>query len=191
MPLEKTRRWPSLGELAGHEVVAGVEAGQPGEVGEAGVGRQDEDEHGAGLERVEQRPTERAGAVDEVPDLGDHRGRALLERGHLQVGAEDRQAEEHGAQQAAHDHQRRAGVAPGRLAERRHAVGDGLDAGHRRAAGGEGVQDTEQRGAHEQAAAALPKSTRPFCVCSATGRSPAAIRARPRPSSTTMLAMKK
>ena len=61
IPLENTSRWPRTGQLAGHEVVAGVEGGQAGEVGEAGVGRQHQDEHRAGLQRVEQDvPTRRS-----------------------------------------------------------------------------------------------------------------------------------
>ena len=70
----------ALGELAGEEAVAGLEAGQAGEVGEAGVGGQHQDEHGGGLEREAEDLADRAGAVDRLADLGEHRGRALLER---------------------------------------------------------------------------------------------------------------
>ena len=79
-----------LCELAGHEVVFGVEARQTGKVSEAGVRGEDEDEHGAGLQRVEQEVAETAGAVDEFSDLADDgRGAAHIRRG-MDVRGEDR-----------------------------------------------------------------------------------------------------
>ena len=56
----------ALGELLGHERVVGVEAGQAGEVGEAGVGRQHQDEHGGGLGEQEQHVADGAAAVDRL-----------------------------------------------------------------------------------------------------------------------------
>ena len=58
-------------------------------------------------------------------------------------------------------YQRLPGVAPGGLLERRHAVGDGLDAGDRGAARGEGVQHDEQRGAHQQPVVPLAELDHP------------------------------
>ena len=113
---------PALGELAGHEVVAGVEAGQPREVSKAGVGGQDENEHRARLKAVEEHVACRAGAEDELADLGDHRRRALVIGVHVEVGIEPRQPEEHRPQGRAHDHERGAGVLPLRPPEGGHAV---------------------------------------------------------------------
>ena len=76
-------------------------------------------------------------------DLGDHR--LGVAGDHLHLGRQPRDAEEHGAEQAGHDHQRLAGVLPLDGLEGGHAVGDGLDAGHGGAAGGEGVQEQERR----------------------------------------------
>ena len=70
----------ALGELPRQEAVAGLEAGEAREVGEAGVGGQHEDQHGGGLEREAQHLADGAGAVDGLADLGEHGGRALLER---------------------------------------------------------------------------------------------------------------
>ena len=54
----------ALGHLAGEEAVAGLEGREPGEVGEAGVGRHDQDQHRAGLQREVEDGPEGAGAVD-------------------------------------------------------------------------------------------------------------------------------
>ena len=124
---------PALGELLGHEVVAGVEAGQPGEVGEAGVGGEDEDQHGAGLEDGEEHAAHGAGPEHRLADLGDHGRRPAHVRHRVHLHREGRKPEEHEAEGGAHDDERRAGVLPLRPAERRHAVGDGLHAGHGRA----------------------------------------------------------
>ena len=83
------------GELAGQEGVLGDEADEEGEAGEARVGGQDQDEGRRGLQRVEEDRARRAGAVDELADLGDdrrgpgHEGDGVGERG------EHRDAEEH------------------------------------------------------------------------------------------------
>ena len=71
---------PALGELAGHEVVAGVERGQPREVGEARVGGEHEDEHRAGLEAVVEDVAEQSSTVGELADLRDDRRRSVFER---------------------------------------------------------------------------------------------------------------
>ena len=69
----------ALGELPGHEVVARGEGGEPGEVGEAGVGREHEDQHRAALKRVEQHASERTAAEDRLADLRDD-GRGAARR---------------------------------------------------------------------------------------------------------------
>ena len=57
MPFENTQAVAALGELAGHEVVVGAEAGEAGEVGEARVGGEDEDHHRCGLDEEEDHPS--------------------------------------------------------------------------------------------------------------------------------------
>ncbi len=141
---------PALGHLPREEAVIRLEAGQPREVGEAGVGRHHQDQHRAGLEGVVEDLPERAVPVDLLADLADHGRRAPFERDHLDLGGEDRQTEEHDPQTGAHDHERLPGVLPGRLLERRHPVRDRLDPGDRRAARGKGVQHAEQPGAVEE-----------------------------------------
>ena len=134
----------ALGELTGHEVVAGVEAGQAGEVGERRVGGQNEDEHRSGLEAVVEDVAHGPAAEHDLADLGDHRRRALLVGRHVHVGGQPRQPEEHDTEQRSHDHERCAGVLPGGLTERGDAVRDRLDAGDSCAAGGKSVQDDRQ-----------------------------------------------
>ena len=68
-PVREHEAMPAFGELAGHEVVAGVEAREPGEIGEAGISGEHEDHHGARLQRVVHHVAERALAVDEFADL--------------------------------------------------------------------------------------------------------------------------
>ena len=75
----------ALGELLGHERVVGMEAGQAGEVGEARVGGQDEDQHRGALHDVERHVPERPAAEHGLGDLGDHRG--LLARHGVQRDA--------------------------------------------------------------------------------------------------------
>ena len=72
---------PPPGELAGQVGVLRREAGQEGEAGEAGVGRQHQDEHGPVLEGQVQDVGEGAGAVHVPGHLGHHR-RGPLEVGH-------------------------------------------------------------------------------------------------------------
>ena len=71
---------PALGELARHEVVLGVEAREPREVGEARVRGEHEDEHRAGLQPVEEHVADGAAAVHEPADLADDGRRAALVR---------------------------------------------------------------------------------------------------------------
>ena len=71
------------------------------------------------------------------------------------------------AEAGAHDHERLAGVLPRRLPERGHAVGDGLDAGDRGAAGGEGVQHARRAPApvEEPVAVDRRRATLPSTSC--------------------------
>ena len=121
-----------VGELPRHEAVAGDDRRQPGEVGVGGVGGQDRigkvaiwsARTGRPCRRRRTRPSARARWV-------------VLAAVRLQVRGEDRDAEEAGAEDAAHDGDRRRGVLALRLAERRDAVRHGLDAGQRDGAGRE------------------------------------------------------
>ncbi len=135
-------------QLAGQEAVASLEAGQGGEAGEAGVGGQHEDEEGGALQGVREELADRPGAVDRLPDLGQHRGRAVLERDDLDLGGQERDAEEHDGQAGAHVDERLAGVLPSGLAEGADAVGDGLDPGDSRPTGGERLGEEEGTGPH-------------------------------------------
>ena len=150
-----------LGELAGEEAVAGLEARQAREVGETGVGGEDEDQHRGGLERVAEHLASRTGAVDGLTDLGEHRGGALLERQRLHLAGEEGETEEHHPEPAAHHHQGLPGVLPRRLAEGRDAVRDRLDTGHRGAAGGERLGEDVGRGTVEEAVAGAHRVLRP------------------------------
>ena len=89
-------------------------------------------------------------AVRELADLRDDRRRPVDVRRDVHVAVHDRQPEEHDAEQRSHDHERLAGVLPCGLAERRNAVRDRLDAGHRGAARRERVQHERDRSAHEE-----------------------------------------
>ena len=86
---------------------------------------------------------DRAAAVHGVGDLRDH-GLGVA-RDDVHLGGEPRDADEHRAEQHAHDGERLAGVLPLDRLERGHAVGDGLDAGHGRATRGEGVEHQHDR----------------------------------------------
>ncbi len=80
----------ALGQLAGQEAVGRLERRQPREVGEAGVGGEDEDERRRRLQRVEQHVADHAVAEHEATDLGDDRRRAVLERRHVHLGGQRR-----------------------------------------------------------------------------------------------------
>jgi hypothetical protein len=98
-PVREHESVAALGELARHEVVLGVEAREPRKVGEARVGREHEDQHRARLQAVEQDVAELTASVHEASDLADHRRRPALVRHRVRVRGEDRQPEEHRAEQ--------------------------------------------------------------------------------------------
>ncbi len=142
-PVREDQAVPADRELSRHEVVRGVEVRQAGEVGERRVGREDQDQRGGGLEREEQPVAERPLAEDRTADLRDDRLR--LGRQHVQLHRDEREAQEHQAEQAAHPHERGPGVLPFDGLERRDAVRDGLDPGHGGTARRERFQDDEER----------------------------------------------
>ena len=106
---------------------------------------------------------------------------------------EERQAEEHDAQQGAHVDQGVAGVLPRRRPERGHTVADRLDAGHGCAAGAEGLQEDQQTGAHEDRCSTDSASARACRRCCSVGRagSPVKNRTVPVTRSTPIMTMKK
>ena len=55
MPLENTRRWPRLVSCLRHEVSSAWKLAEPGEVGEARVGREHQDQHRHRLDDQEER----------------------------------------------------------------------------------------------------------------------------------------
>ena len=131
------------GELAGNEPVAGQEEGQPREVGERRVGRQQQDEHGHGLDLVVHEPV----AEDAAGDLRDD---GLVAAGDdAEVVGQVGDAEEHHHRDAAEPRHDDARVVRfGRL-EGRHAVGYGLHAGERGAPRRERPQEQKEADAFQ------------------------------------------
>ena len=76
-------------------------------------------------------------------DLAEHGLPAA--RPDVPAPGQDGQSEEHGAQDESEQHLGALGPHGPGLAEERDAVGDGLDAGQRAAAGGEGLEDEQER----------------------------------------------
>ncbi len=136
-PVRECEAIPAVRELAGNEPVPREKRGEPGEVREARVGRQDEDQHRHTLDEV----VERRLAEDEPGELGVHR---LPFHGHDAEGVRERgDAEEEHDEDAAQRQQHAAGGLGLRRPEGGHAVGDGLDPGHRGAPRREGPEDQE------------------------------------------------
>ncbi len=128
-------------ELPGHETVAGQDRGQARKAGEAGVGRQEQDGHGGYLQGV----VEEASSVDGVAYLAEDRVR-LPEAITCSTLAQSGDSQQEESQDGGHDAQGERGVLALRRLEGGHGVGDGLGAGHGRAAAGEGPQDDPQQG---------------------------------------------
>lgn len=78
----------SLGQLARHERVARVEAGQPGEVGKGRVGGEDQDQRGGQLKDEEQRVTGGARSIHGLSDLSQHRLALVGHRKNVQAVGE-------------------------------------------------------------------------------------------------------
>ncbi len=178
------------GELPGQEVVAGLKVGEPREVGEARVRSKDQDQHCRCLEREEQRPSQWAGAVDDLADLGQNGWDFVLVGNRVHLRREEREPEEHHPKARAHDRQRLAGVQPLRRAKSGHAVGDRLYAGDRRSTRRECMEDDVHGRAHEQTRAGVAELQRPASTATC-GRPSVRCLTMPATSSTAILAMKK
>ena len=121
---------PSLGELARHERVVGMEARQAGEVRERGIRGEDQDQRGRDLQQEEQEVAGRSRPVDGLPDLRQDGLALVRHRDHVQSVGQVRHGEEAGPQRGPHPHQRGLGVLPLGFPEGRHSIGDGFDPGH-------------------------------------------------------------
>ena len=147
-------------ELARQVSVLGQDGGQRREAVEGRVRGQEEDEHGrgdhdveAGFEPVHEHDARQltghrgGGAVDGVTVLVDVVGAGqLIDEVDLgEVGQQD-DAHQHGDGQRSQHCEHGGGVAALRWLEGGHAVADGLDAGERGAAGGEGAREDGHEG---------------------------------------------
>ncbi len=94
----KDQPMATLLELSGEKAVGRGEARQAGEVGEARIGGQDQDEGRARLQCEKQYVTQRCCSVDVLADLGDDRRCAFFKRGDVHGAGQDGQPEEHDAQ---------------------------------------------------------------------------------------------
>ena len=131
------------GELTWDEPVAGEEEREAREVGERRVGRQEQDQHRHELDLV----IEAAAAEDVARQLRDDR---LVGGGNdTEVVGEVRDAEKERDEDDAEPGEDDTRVARFRRLEGGHAVRDGLDAGQRGAARGEGAQEQEEPDALE------------------------------------------
>ena len=157
---------PAVRELAGHEPVPREERGEPREVREARVGRQDEDQHRHALDEVvdaatPRRRAGRAGSSPSRPSTGTTPkacARAEMPRNSTMRMPPSASST------------RRAVWASGGP-EGGHAVGDGLDPGHRGAPGREGPEDQEG-GQHLAAAGRRAEAPRHRSPRGATGARP-------------------
>ena len=127
-------------ELPRKMAIAGQDRREPGKIRVRGIGRQHEDQHRRGLDEV---VGDAAPLEDTARQLRDHG--FVLTRVDLVRVRQQRDPEEHRDRQYRHDDHRRGGVAGFRRPEGRHAVGDGLHAGHGRAPVGERPQQQQQR----------------------------------------------
>ena len=125
--------------LPGEALVIGKHRRQPREPREGGVGRQHQDQQGGDLHRPQQHAV---GAKHPCADLGNHG--EIAARGHPIHETQAADGKKHPRQQDPHHQQRFAGIAGRWLLEHLNAIGDGLDASHRRAARAKGAQDQKQ-----------------------------------------------
>ena len=121
-----------------------MEAREPGEVRERGVGREDEDHHRRSLQHEVRGVPERARTVDGLADLGEDRAALVGDGDDAEAVGQPGDADERGAEERAHPGQGDLGVPPFGLAERRDPVRDRLDPRDGGAAGGERAEDHEQ-----------------------------------------------
>ena len=137
----------AIGHLPREIAVARDDRREPGEVGERGVGGEDQDR-----ERRELQHVIHGGAVPEHGFAQDREQRLLFGNGWLQAVREHRQSEEGRGEDARHPREgdrRIAGFGP---AERGHPIGDRLDTGECHRARGEGAQHDQSGRAGEQRA---------------------------------------
>ena len=113
---------------------------QPREAGERGVRRQNQDQHGGGLNREIDRPV----AEHRVRDLGNHA--FFFRRLNVERAGDHRDADEKRRQDRGEHDQREAGVARFGLPERGDAVAHGFDTRHRRATGRKRAQEKKDEG---------------------------------------------
>ena len=165
MPPVKASRSPRKAKRRGHEAVPGEDAQQPREVGEGGVGGQDQQQRGRDLDEVE----EGAVADEGAGELADDR-RLLGGIGQdAQLSGQEAHPQEDRREGCAHEDQDDLGVARLGRFEGWHAVGDRLGAGQGDRPRGEGAQDEQEA---ERLACRAPPATRPGPCTS--GRSPSA-----------------
>jgi hypothetical protein len=120
-------------KLARQIPIVGHDRGEQREAVERGIRRQHQDQRGGELDQPEERATARHG----LANLGDHAGPGGGDGadGVAQAGY----PQEEGTQDHSKRDERAGGVARLRLFEHRHAIGDGLHAGHGRAPPGKGA----------------------------------------------------
>ena len=126
-------------EDMGQEIVQGDGAGDSGEVGEGGVGAQSEGEEDGPHGEVEEPTASEDSHHDQAEQALVVRVGRLHRHDSVLLG-QPGGAEEHDDEGAHDDGERHLRVLHPGIAEGHHAVGDGLDAGHRRAAVGEGLE---------------------------------------------------
>ena len=139
----------AVGQLARQVAVTRDDRRNPWEVGEGGVGGQDQDGEGRELEDV----VERRGAPVDVARHERQQRLVVLRRwfehGRLQVRGEHRDPHEEHAEDEAHGDQGAGGVLRLGLLERGNAVRDGLDTGQRNRTGRERSEQDEHADAGE------------------------------------------
>ena len=162
-PVGEDQPMASFGQLGRQEPVLGDETGQEGEAVEAGVaaGVEDQQRWRTGRTRS-RRGRRRAGAEHRLGLLREDGRRAVdVGDGVGEVG-QPRHPEHQEAEDDAHDHQHPAGVGSLRRPEGTDPVGDGLQAGQRGPAVGEGLEHDEDRRPHEESAPGMgPERERP------------------------------
>ena len=156
---------PAVRELARDEAIARKERGDPGEVREARVGRQDQDQRRDTLDQV----VERREPEDPTGQLGV--GRLPGDRHDVEDVDEDRDADEEDDQDQAEGREHLPGVLGLRRPEGGDAVGHRLDAGERGAPRRERPQGQEQ-GQRFDARAPRPRPPPAPPRPGATGRAP-------------------
>ncbi len=154
IPFEYTSRWPRRVSWRGRKLSPRLEARQRGEPGEAGVGRQHQDEQRGGLQAQTEDRAGGAGAVHGLADLSQDRGCADLEGHDLGLAGEEGDAEEHHRQPEAHVHQRLPSVLRLGGPERADPVGDRFHPRDGGTAGGVRLGQEEGAGAEQEAAVA-------------------------------------